>query len=157
MNLIIAQRLVRKLCENCKSPKKTDKIFQGKIEKFLEKLPKKINKEKYKEIKIFNPPAGGCEKCNNSGYKGRIGIYELLLNDPEYEKLLIDPAHTALSSHKELEELIISSASESAIKKFALEQEMTTMQQDGILKVISGITTLEEVEAVTGPIGSVGS
>src|SRR3989344_6350747 len=157
LNLIIAQRLVRKLCENCKSPKKTDKIFQGKIEKFLEKLPKKINKGKYKEIKIFNPLAGGCEKCNNSGYKGRIGIYELLLNDPEYEKLLIDPAHAALSSHKELEELIISSASESAIKKFALEQEMTTMQQDGILKVISGITTLEEVEAVTGPIGSVGS
>lgn len=154
LNLIIAQRLVRKLCESCKSPQKTDKIFQEKIEKFLEKLPKKINKEKYKEIKIFSPK--GCLKCNNSGYKGRIGIYELLLNDPEYEKLLIDPAHAALSSHKELEELIISSASESAIKKFALEQEMTTMQQDGILKVISGITTIEEVEAMTGPIGSMG-
>ena len=151
LNLIIAQRLVRKLCESCKFPQKTDKIFQEKMEKFLEKLPKKINKEKYKEIKIFNPPAGGCQKCNNSGYKGRIGIYELLLNDPEYEKLLVDPTHTALSSHKELEELIISSASESTIKKFALEQEMITMQQDGILKVISGLTTIEEVEAVTGP------
>lgn len=149
LNLIIAQRLVRKLCEDCKSPQEIDEDFRVKIEKFLEKLPKKINKEKYKEIKIFNPK--GCLKCNNSGYKGRIGIYELLLNDPEYEKLLIDPTHTVLSSHKELEELIMSSVPESAIKKFALEQEMTTMQQDGILKVISGITTLEEVEAVTGP------
>ncbi|KKQ23400.1 MAG: hypothetical protein US36_C0001G0009 [Candidatus Wolfebacteria bacterium GW2011_GWC1_37_10] len=150
LNLIIAQRLVRKLCDNCKTIKETDNELKIKIEKFLKQLPKRVNKEKFKEIKIFSASKGGCDKCNNSGYKGRIGIYELILNDPEYEKLLIDPNHIALSSHKELDELIFSSAPESAIKKFALEQGMATMQQDGILKIISGMTTFEEVEEVTG-------
>lgn len=150
LNLVIAQRLVRRLCENCKTPQQADKDIEAKIEKFLAQLPERVNKEKFKEIKIFN--SQGCLKCGGSGYKGRIGVYELLLNDPEYEKFLADSAHVKLSSHKELEELIMSSAPESAIKKFALAQGMVTMQQDGILKIISGTTSFEEVEAVTGPI-----
>jgi len=76
----------------------------------------------------------------------------LFLNDPQYEKLLIDSEHAALSSHETLEELIHQQAGESAIEKFALDQGMITMQQDGILKVISGMTTFEEVEGITGPI-----
>lgn len=150
LNLIIAQRLVRRLCQDCKAPQEINDEFKNKIKKFLTNLPKRVNKNNYKEIKIFKP--SGCDKCNGTGYKGRIAIYELLLNDPEYEKLLVDPEHIVLSSHKELEELIIQQAGESAIKKFALEQEMTTMKQDGVLKIISGITTIEEVEGVTGPI-----
>ena len=150
MNLIIAQRLVRRLCQDCKASQEINEEFKNKIKKFLTNLPKRVNKNNYKEIKIFKPV--GCDKCNGTGYKGRIAIYELLLNDPEYEKLLVDPEHMILSSHKELEELIIQQVGESAIKKFALEQEMTTMKQDGILKIISGITTMEEVEGVTGPI-----
>lgn len=152
LNLVIAQRLVRRLCQNCRKKAETPREKKEKIETFLNNLPKRVDKTNYKEIEIFEPLAGGCEKCNNSGYKGRIGIYELLLNDPEYEKFLIDQTHTKLSSHKELEELILISASEGQIKKFALEQGATTMQQDGILKVIRGITTFEEVEAVTGTI-----
>ncbi len=150
LNLIIAQRLVRRLCQDCKTPQDPGGEFRNKIEKFLTSLPKRVNKNNYKEIKIFKP--NGCDKCNGTGYKGRIAVYELLLNDPEYEKLLADPEHIVLSSHKELEELIIQQAGESAIKKFAFEQGMTTMKQDGILKIISGITTVEEVEGVTGPI-----
>ncbi len=150
LNLIIAQRLIRRLCQDCKASQEINEEFKNKIKKFLTNLPKRVNKNNYKEIKIFKPV--GCDKCNGTGYKGRIAIYELLLNDPEYEKLLVDPEHIILSSHKELEELIIQQAGESAIKKFALEQEMTTMKQDGILKIISGITTMEEVEGVTGPI-----
>ena len=152
LNLVIAQRLVRRLCQYCK--KKTE-ISQEKKEKigiFLNNLPKRVDKTKYKEIEIFEPLAGGCEKCNNSGYKGRVGIYELLLNDPEYEKFLIDQSHTKLSCHKKLEELILSSASDGQIKEFSIEQGATTMQQDGVLKVIQGMTTFEEVEAVTGTI-----
>ena len=150
LNLVIAQRLVRRLCSNCKIPQEVDEILRKKIEKFLGHLPKRINREKFKEIKIFK--ASGCDKCNNTGYHGRIGIYELLLNDPEYEKLLIDPKNASLSSHKTLEELIKQEAGESYIKKFAIEQGMATMQQDGILKIISGITTFEEVEGMTGVI-----
>ena len=152
LNLVIAQRLVRRLCQYCK--KKTE-ISQEKKEKigiFLNNLPKRVDKTKYKEIEIFEPLAGGCEKCNNAGYKGRVGIYELLLNDPDYEKFLINQERTNLSSHKKLEELILSSASDSQIKEFAIEQGATIMQQDGVLKVIQGITTFEEVEAVTGTI-----
>lgn len=152
LNLVIAQRLVRRICQNCRKKTETHREKKEKIEAFLNNLPKRVDKTNYKEIEIFEPLSGGCEKCNNSGYKGRIGIYELLLNDPEYEKFLIDQTHTKLSSHKELEELILISASEGQIKKFALEQGATTMQQDGILKVIRGITTFEEVEAVTGMI-----
>ena len=152
LNLVIAQRLVRRLCQYCK--KKTE-ISQEKKEKigiFLNNLPKRVDKTKYKEIEIFEPLAGGCEKCNNAGYKGRVGIYELLLNDPDYEKFLINQERTNLSSHKKLEELILSSASDSQIKEFAMEQGATIMQQDGVLKVIQGITTFEEVEAITGTI-----
>ncbi|MBA4319006.1 MAG: hypothetical protein C0412_11460 [Flavobacterium sp.] len=150
LNLIIAQRLVRKLCQSCKIPQEVDDILKNKISKFLDSLPKRVNKDNFKEIKIFKPQ--GCEKCSNTGYKGRIGIYEIFLNDPEYEKLLIDPTHNVLSSHKTLEELINQQAGEGIFKEFALEQGMVTMKQDGILKIISGITTIEEVEAMTGPI-----
>jgi len=150
LNLVIAQRLVRRLCENCKTPQDIDESFRKKIERFLSHLPKRINREEFKEIHIFK--AKGCEKCNNTGYWGRVGIYELFLNDLEYENLLIDPKSASLSSHKTLEELIRQEAGESEIKKFALEQGMVTMQQDGILKIISGITTTEEVEGVTGNI-----
>lgn len=150
LNLIIAQRLVRKLCQNCKILQEINSDLKEKIKKFLDDLPNRVNRDNFKDIKIFKPV--GCEKCHKSGYKGRIGIYELFLNDPEYKKLLIDETHTVLSSHKTLEELIGQQAGEESFKKFALEQEMVTMQQDGILKVIFGITTFEEVEETTGPI-----
>jgi len=150
LNLVIAQRLVRRLCESCKIPEEIDENLKIKIEKFLNNLPKRVNRENFKEIKIFKPT--GCIKCNNTGYKGRIGIFELFLNDPEYEKILVNSTEAGLSSHKTLEELISQQAGESTIRDFALEQGMVTMQQDGILKVISGMTTFEEVEGVTGPI-----
>lgn len=150
LNLVIAQRLVRRLCPDCKIPKEIDADMKKKIEKFLAGLPKRVNRENLKEIKIFQ--AKGCEKCNNLGYKGRIGIYELLLNDPEYEKLLADPENAKSSSYKNLEELIKQQAGESEMQRFALEQGMVTMQQDGILKVFSGLTTFEEVEGMTGAV-----
>ncbi|MGC8776270.1 MAG: type II/IV secretion system protein, partial [Minisyncoccia bacterium] len=94
--------------------------------------PERVNKDLYKEISIYKPV--GCEKCNMTGYKGRIGIFEFFESGPE------------------LEQLILKDASWLSIKKLADKNQMTTMQQDGILKVISGITTFEEVESATGPI-----
>ncbi|MEK7634514.1 MAG: GspE/PulE family protein [Patescibacteria group bacterium] len=149
LNLAIAQRLVRRLCADCKKQEEISDDLKNKIEKFINNLPKRVNKENYKNIQIFKPV--GCEKCNNSGYRRRVAIYELLLNDPEYEKILMGEELGKLSSHKDLEELITSQAGELTIKKWAIEnQGMVTMQQDGILKVISGMTTFEEVEEITG-------
>jgi type II secretory ATPase GspE/PulE/Tfp pilus assembly ATPase PilB-like protein len=133
LNLIIAQRLVRRLCENCKTPEKINPELKQKIEKFLSGLPKRLSREGYKEIKIYK--AKGCEKCNNFGYGGRIGIYELALIGPE------------------MEDLINKETNEAKLHEHAIRRGMITMQQDGILKTITGITAFEEVELITGPIG----
>ncbi|MGB9608791.1 MAG: GspE/PulE family protein [Minisyncoccia bacterium] len=132
LSLVIAQRLTRKLCEHCKQKEEISPELKMKIENFLSKLPERVNKDLYKEISIYKPV--GCEKCNMTGYKGRIGIFEFFESGPE------------------LEQLILKDASWLSIKKLADKNQMTTMQQDGILKVISGITTFEEVESATGPI-----
>ncbi|OGM90266.1 hypothetical protein A3J77_00205 [Candidatus Wolfebacteria bacterium RBG_13_41_7] len=133
MNLVIAQRLIRKLCENCKVEKKIDAELESKIKNFIEKLPARVDKDFYKpSIKIFETK--GCEKCNNLGYKGRVGVFELLLVDGEMELLIgKDPT-------------------EIGVKELAAKKGMVIMQQDGILKAISGITTFDEVEKVTGAI-----
>jgi len=132
VNLIIAQRLVRKLCENCKVEKKVDAELETKIKNFIEKLPARVDRKTYATIKMYEPH--GCEKCNNIGYKGRVGVFELLSVDGDMEALI----------NKEPTEI--------GIKKLALEKGMATMQQDGILKVISGITTFDEVEKTTGAL-----
>ncbi|MFA5099131.1 MAG: GspE/PulE family protein [Candidatus Paceibacterota bacterium] len=133
VNLIIAQRLIRKLCENCKVEKKLDAEMEEKIKKFIDKLPDKIDKDFYKSnIKIFEPK--GCDKCNNLGYKGRIGVFELLIVDGDMELLVgKDPT-------------------EIGIKELAEKKGMVLMQEDGILKVISGITSFDEVEKATGTL-----
>jgi len=136
LKLIIAQRLVRRLCPDCKVEDDSllgeGEDLGNKIKKFLDKLPKRVDKDKYKNIKVFKPK--GCDNCLGTGYKGRIAIYELL------------------EVGAEVEELISKQVGETVINKFAVDKGMTTMQQDGILKVISGITTFDEVKGVTGPI-----
>lgn len=132
MNLIIAQRLVRKLCENCKTAEKIPAEMELKIKKFLNGLPKRVDRKDYEKIELFK--AKGCAQCNNLGYKGRIAVMELL------------------EVGEQMEELISPAITEAAIFKQGLKQGMVTMQQDGILKIISGITTFDEVEGVTGPL-----
>lgn len=132
MNLIIAQRLVRRLCEDCKVAEKLSPELSAKLKKFLANLPKRVNKSNYEKISLFK--SQGCAQCNNFGYKGRVAVMELL------------------EIGEEMEGLISPSVTEAAIQKQALKQGMVTMQQDGILKVISGISTFEEVEGVTGPL-----
>ena len=150
LNLIIAQRLVRRLCEACKAPEPVNYDIKAKIKAFFEHLPKRVNRADYGTITLFKPK--GCAKCNQSGYKGRVAIMELLLNDPDYERILKGESKYELSAERDLEELIAKQAGESELRKYALGQGMVTMQEDGILKVIKGITTLAEVEEITGPI-----
>ncbi len=132
INLIIAQRLTRRLCEKCKIPLKAGDDLKKKIGKFIEGLPGRLNREEFKDFNLFK--ARGCDECNQTGYKGRIGIFELFLIDEEMGRLIVEES------------------SEAEIKKSALKKGMLTMQQDGILKTLKGVTTLEEVEKITGPL-----
>lgn len=132
LSLVIAQRLVRVLCPNCKKQVQPDGATKEKIKKFLDRLPAKVNKSKYANPTIYE--AVGCTKCNNIGYKGRIGIFEFLEGGPD------------------LERTILKEASEVALREVAKRQEMVTMQEDGVLKVLMGQTTFGEVEGVTGDI-----
>ena len=76
----------------------------------------------------------GCPKCNGIGYRGRIGIFEFLEGGPD------------------LETTILHEASEVSLREVAKKQGMVSMQEDGILKVIAGATTFEEVISVTGEL-----
>src|SRR3989344_3825387 len=132
LNLIIAQRLIRKLCEFCKIETTASGEVLSKLKNFVSGLPDKTKKlYDGKPIKLFE--AKGCEKCRG-GFKGRLGVYEFLKCDDE------------------LESLITSEATEESIRRVAKKQGMVEMQGDGVLKVIAGVTTFQEVERVTGPI-----
>ncbi|PIS04929.1 MAG: hypothetical protein COT81_03870 [Candidatus Buchananbacteria bacterium CG10_big_fil_rev_8_21_14_0_10_42_9] len=138
VDTIIGQRLVRKICSSCRSYVRTDsKAFERYQRYFdLQKIFLKLQKlgyinadEKFENIKFGK--GRGCNKCNKSGYRGRIGIYEMLRNDDHIHKM------------------ILANASADDIRSYAVEQGALTMQEDGLLKVFEGKTTLDEVIRVT--------
>ena len=131
LNIVIAERLVRRLCGHCKKPVSISPEMTEKIDGFIKDLPEKIDKAPYGDIKLFEPV--GCPLCNG-GYKGRVGIFEVLDIDDDFKTLI----------HEE--------ASETDIIKFAVQSGFVTLQRDGILKAITGLTDLAEVERATGPI-----
>jgi len=123
INITLAQRLVRKLCDGCK---KEIENTNPKVQKVLESI---IDKNEIPQTtKLWQ--SVGCEKCNHTGYKGRIGIYEGILTDPEVNKII----ETGGSSQE--------------IKTAALSQAILTMAQDGIIKALQGVTSIEELERV---------
>src|SRR3989344_2297010 len=126
VNLTMAQRLVRKLC-SCKK----EVLIEGKDKDTIERIIKDIDKQKYEITnteKMFVPV--GCEKCNNIGYKGRIGIFE------------------AIKMNAEIEETINNSPSERELKKVAKAQGLLNMNEDGIIKILKGVTSIEELKRV---------
>lgn len=125
INLVIAQRLVRRLCEHCKKEVEIPKEKLAIIKSIHRTI---INPKVEFTDKLYE--AGGCEKCNGLGYKGRIGIYEAILSDQEIEKVLQN------------------NPSEREIKKAARPQGIMDLAEDGVTKILKGITTLEEVERV---------
>ncbi len=129
LRLVVAQRLVRKLCEKCKRPVKIEKELEEKFDAFKGQLPEKVKRPS--QIKLYENV--GCVSCNR-GFEGRIGIFELLTFDEKMAEIL----------GKEISEV--------RVRKAARAKGMVYMQEDGILKALSGITTIEEVERVTGPI-----
>jgi type II secretory ATPase GspE/PulE/Tfp pilus assembly ATPase PilB-like protein len=131
INIAIAQRLVRKVCKKCSKLRSISDQELKKIKKDLQGISKQIKIPKL--IKGFKiPETVGCKDCNSTGFRGRIGIFEAFFIDNEMEKfILTNPS--------------IASLEEKAIKK-----GMVTMKQDGLIKVLEGITTIEEIEKVMG-------
>jgi type II secretory ATPase GspE/PulE/Tfp pilus assembly ATPase PilB-like protein len=130
INMAIAQRLIRKVCKKCAKLEIISSEEIAKIEKGLKGISKEIKTpEIKKEIKI--PKAKGCKECNNTGYKGRLGIFEFFLKDDEMEKF------------------ILTSPSIVAMEELAIKKGMVTVYQDGLIKVLQGLTTIEEIERVT--------
>lgn len=126
INIILGQRLVRKLCPHCKKSYLATSQERSIIETVLRTHPQKV---------VFTEPftlyrAGGCEHCNQTGYKGRVGIFEAVIVD------------TAV------EEVVIRDPREHIIRDAARPQGIPSMVEDGISKVISGHTSLDELERV---------
>jgi len=129
-NAVIGQRLVRKIHEACKEPFDVPEDQVETVKRILGELPEKSGEKPPTEWKFFH--GKGCDACNGSGYKGRVGIYEVLLMD--------DAIRAALSE----------SLSEYNVRELAKAQGMVTMAQDGMLKAIDGLTTVDEVLRVAG-------
>ena len=131
LRIVISQRLVRTLCPNCKTKIKPN----DKIKDFILERVKSLPADAKAELKIPDPlfiyEAKGCDKCNNTGYAGRAGLYEVL------------------SMNDELAELILTNPVEHLIFQAAQKQGMITMEQEGIIKVLAGETTIEEITRVT--------
>ena len=133
LSLSIAQRLVRKLCDKCKK----ERSFNDEEKKIVDKIienGKSFGKDfsKYgidiNNIKTYEPV--GCPVCNNIGYKGRIGIFEAIHNDETIEKIIPE------------------NPSERQIKEISAKQGFLDLKEDGLIKILKGLTTFEEVGGV---------
>jgi type IV pilus assembly protein PilB len=135
INIIVAQRLVRKICPNCIQSYELDDEITKELDSLfnMEKILKTMKREKVissdkKNIKSLRFYKGkGCTQCNNTGYKGRVGIYEVLENT------------------EEISNLIVKKGAESEIKKQGEKDGTITLIEDAFIKARSGITTIEEI------------
>ncbi|MFA5127009.1 MAG: GspE/PulE family protein [Patescibacteria group bacterium] len=128
LNAIIGQRLVRRLCAHCKV--EDDTIDNAKMTDILNSL-KSISPESGHAVDLNNLKfykAVGCSECHNLGYRGRIGIYEIFTMSPAIEK-----------------KILAGNVSEYEIENLAISGGMITMLQDGLLKALDGITSVDEV------------
>jgi len=122
-NLILAQRLVRKICQECKEPVTIS------AESFAKLGIQPEEYEQYKDITFYK--GKGCDICNNTGYKGRLALYEVMpISEP-------------------IKELILQGASAMDIKREAIRQGLQTLRRSGISKLLGGVTSLEEVLKTT--------
>jgi type II secretory ATPase GspE/PulE/Tfp pilus assembly ATPase PilB-like protein len=128
LNVTIGQRLVRKICPYCKKEVSLPPGFKAQIEGDIQRLStvNTIDATRLpKEIKFHQ--GMGCDKCGGKGYQGRVGIYEVL------------------TMSEAVADLTIKHAPNQAIQDQAQKEGMLTMYEDGLIKVVNGITTLDEV------------
>ncbi len=127
LNSVIGQRLVRKICEYCQVEDELSSEQKEKVLQNLETLPQK-EKDLVDFKKLIFYKGEGCKECSGLGYKGRIGIYEIFIMNKELEQIILGPQ-----------------ISEYVVQDWATKNGMVTMVQDGLLKALDKITTVEEV------------
>lgn len=123
VNVAIGQRLVRKICEKCKE---SHTLTEAERKNLLQTLPARLIKHE-RDITSTFYRGKGCKACDKTGFSGRIGIYEVLVVSPAVREALLNRAPS------------------SAIKELAIEEGMTTMFEDGLIKAVEGHTTLAEI------------
>ena len=116
VHLICAQRLVRRICNDCRE------VMEVPVQVLIDVG---FTVEETKEIKVYK--GSGCSTCNNTGYKGRVGLYEVM------------------EMTDELREMVLEGASAIELKRRAMESEMLTLRMSGLAKVADGVTTIDEV------------
>ncbi len=131
IRMAMAQRLLRRLCTNCKAKKPLESAELQKIKADLDPIVERFKVVSLAEGLEVSVPVG-CDQCNNTGYKGRVGAYEAYHVTPEMEKL------------------IMSNPAISAVTELAIQQGMVTMRQDAYLKLLEGMTSMEEIERILG-------
>ena len=127
INLVVAQRLLRRVCPECAKMESPDTSLLKRIRANLKGAPEQtadILLEKTAKV----PVAVGCQNCSFTGYRGRIGVFETFLIDEEMEKFILQKPSTG------------------ELKTKAKEKGMITMYQDGLIKVLQGLTTISELE-----------
>lgn len=130
LNCVVGQRLARKVCESCKDAYVPSKEELEEVKKIVETMPPQSKEEAHKkELKFIK--GKGCKNCGNTGYKGRIGLFEVL------------------KTTEEINQMILTKQSSVEIEAAAVKNGMITMVQDGILKALDGLVTLEEVWRTT--------
>ncbi|MBI5221890.1 MAG: type II/IV secretion system protein [Candidatus Magasanikbacteria bacterium] len=127
LNAVIGQRLVRRICEQCKQPIELTAELRKVVDDIVENMPEAVKNETKKKDLVFYE-GKGCAECNNIGYKGRVGIYEIFLMNPSIEQMVLS-----------------AQISEYEIERAAIADGMVTMAQDGVLKALDGATSLAEV------------
>lgn len=129
INAVIAQRLVRRICSECKKTYVLPKNLHQRVEMILSSIPKNSEVEIPKNLKFYH--SEGCKACKGLGYKGRVGIYEIF------------------TINEAIEKLVLKGTTYTEIKNQAIADGMITMAQDGILKALARLTDVEEVFRVT--------
>jgi type II secretory ATPase GspE/PulE/Tfp pilus assembly ATPase PilB-like protein len=139
INAMIGQRLVRRICPNCKKKHEPDNQTMSRALAVLNEIPEnsgvRPTPEQLKQPQFF--VGGGCEQCQGLGYKGRIGIYEIMIMNKEVEKMILG-----------------GQISEYDMREIGTKNGTVSMVQDGLLKAIDGITTVDEVFRVAKDVTS---
>lgn len=134
LRMVVAQRLVRKICDKCKTERKISDVIKNRIISTISGVSqeelKKYGLNSQDEFKFFY--GKGCENCGGSGLKGRVAIYEVVPISDKIRDIIVEK-----------------NGNESLIKAERDKSNIVTINQDGILKALMGLTTIEEVERVT--------
>jgi len=135
VNAIMAQRLVRRLCDKCKKIVEIDPQTKELVNTAMSHLhpDEPCDAEKLKAMQFYGPGNVPCEQCNGVGYFGRVGLFEVL------------------KMNNQIREMILKNANVMEIQDTAMKTVMVTLEQAGILKALEGVTSLEEVYSVARP------